>query len=117
MDPPPTSSLTSLMADAVLLLIEIVSALAEWLFRLVFPVKAKSLAGETAVVTGAGHGIGREVALQVGRLGTRVVCWDIDVGGCEETADEVRRGGGEAWAVTCDVSKREEVARAAKETR
>ena len=35
--------------------------------RLIWPSPGKSLSGEIAVVTGAGHGIGRELSLQLGK--------------------------------------------------
>lgn len=58
----------------------------------------------SAVVTGAGSGIGRAFALELARRGGRVVCADIDEAGAEETVVMVETAGGEALAVTCDVS-------------
>jgi NAD(P)-dependent dehydrogenase (short-subunit alcohol dehydrogenase family) len=57
-----------------------------------------------SVVTGAGSGIGRAIAVELGRLG-----WPIAIGGrrverLEETADEVRAVGGEVLAHALDVS-------------
>lgn len=40
--------------------------------------KKKDVRNEIVLITGAGHGIGREVALEFGRLGARVVIWDIN---------------------------------------
>lgn len=40
--------------------------------------KPKSITGKLALVTGAGHGIGRELALQLSALGARLVLWDIN---------------------------------------
>jgi len=42
------------------------------------PVKPKNLSGKIALVTGAGHGIGREIALELARKGVKLVLWDIN---------------------------------------
>ncbi len=47
-------------------------------------------AGKTAFVTGAGAGIGREVARMLGAAGAKVFCADLDGGAAEETAAEIR---------------------------
>ncbi|MDQ6526957.1 SDR family NAD(P)-dependent oxidoreductase [Nocardioides sp. LHD-245] len=60
--------------------------------------------GADAVVTGAGSGIGRAFARELARRGGRVVCADIDEAGLKQTVAAIESGGGEAHAVTCDVS-------------
>lgn len=70
-----------------------------------------------AVVTGAGSGIGRAFARQLARRGGQVVCADIRLEAAEQTAREIRDGGGEALAVACDVADRaqlEQLAEAAE---
>ncbi|GEL07735.1 SDR family NAD(P)-dependent oxidoreductase [Salisediminibacterium halotolerans] len=61
------------------------------------------LSGKTALITGAGSGIGRVIAHTFGKEGAAVVCADIK--GFEETAKEVRDAGGKAIGVELDVSK------------
>ena len=63
-----------------------------------------------AVVTGAGSGIGRAIALELGRRGGEVLCADIDADAAKATAGTIRRGGGYASPIRCDVSSRDEVA-------
>lgn len=60
--------------------------------------------GARAVVTGAGSGIGRAFALELGRRGGAVVCSDRDPLSAKETAAEISRAGGRALAVTADVT-------------
>lgn len=44
-------------------------------------------------VTGAGHGIGREIALKYATLGSIVVCMDINEKGAADTAKEIKEMG------------------------
>jgi NAD(P)-dependent dehydrogenase (short-subunit alcohol dehydrogenase family) len=65
----------------------------------------KSLTNKTAVITGAGSGIGRSIALALASAGTHIVVADIQQDAALAVADEVRSLGMRALAVTCDVSK------------
>ncbi|MCT2585089.1 SDR family oxidoreductase [Actinophytocola gossypii] len=58
--------------------------------------RREPLAGQLALVTGAGSGIGRATAVALGRQGARVLCADIDFAGAERTAADV---GGAAFQV------------------
>ena len=51
-------------------------------------------------ITGTGHGIGKELALQYGRLGAEVVCIDINETGNKATALEIKNRGGKSHAYT-----------------
>ncbi|BEK90844.1 SDR family NAD(P)-dependent oxidoreductase [Nocardia seriolae] len=62
-----------------------------------------------AVVTGAGSGIGRGFALEIGKRGGRVVCSDIDAERARETVEMVSDAGGKAFDAVCDVSSLEQV--------
>jgi NAD(P)-dependent dehydrogenase (short-subunit alcohol dehydrogenase family) len=74
-----------------------------------------SLHGKNAVVTGAGAGIGRAVALAFARAGANVACVDLDGRAAGTTRREVVQTGRGAMAITCDVGKEDEVAAAARQ--
>lgn len=63
----------------------------------------------SAVVTGAGSGIGAAFAIELGRRGGAVVCSDIDQAAAQRTADAITEQGGRAIAIRCDVSRFDEV--------
>jgi 3-oxoacyl-[acyl-carrier protein] reductase len=63
-----------------------------------------NLAGQVAILTGGGTGIGRGIALALGGAGLKVVVCGRRLAPLEETAAEVREAGGEALPVQADVS-------------
>jgi NAD(P)-dependent dehydrogenase (short-subunit alcohol dehydrogenase family) len=67
------------------------------------------LAGETALVTGGGTGIGRAIALAMAALGAEVAIASRDLDHLEPTAEEIRGRGGRAFATTVDVREPEAV--------
>ena len=67
------------------------------------------LQGKNAIVTGAGSGIGRAIAIGYAREGARVVAGDIDAATVVETAETIRAAGGDAIAVPVDVAVKAEV--------
>jgi NAD(P)-dependent dehydrogenase (short-subunit alcohol dehydrogenase family) len=68
------------------------------------------LQGKTAIVTGAGTGIGRCTAELFAREGAKVVIAEIDAPSGEETAHRIARAGGEAIFLQTDVSEPESIA-------
>jgi 3-oxoacyl-[acyl-carrier protein] reductase len=74
-----------------------------------------NLEGKTALVTGAGQGIGREIALTLALAGADIAAIDIDLGGVEATAALVRAKGRKSFAVQCDVGSASEVDRCVAE--
>jgi len=65
--------------------------------------------GRMALVTGGGRGIGAATAARFAGDGARVVISDLDLEPAEAVAAEIRRQGGQALAVACDVSDRASV--------
>jgi NAD(P)-dependent dehydrogenase (short-subunit alcohol dehydrogenase family) len=61
------------------------------------------LEGKTAIVTGAGSGIGRGIALLFAREGANVVVADLRLEACGETAAAIKAEGGTAFFVEGDV--------------
>jgi len=74
------------------------------------------LSGRTAVVTGGGGAICGAMARAFGRAGVRVAVWDLSEQSAERVAGAIRRAGGEAMAVSCDVVVRSQVQAAAEQT-
>jgi NAD(P)-dependent dehydrogenase (short-subunit alcohol dehydrogenase family) len=63
-----------------------------------------SLQESTAVVTGAGAGIGQAIAVGLAAAGAKVACADINGGAAEETARSIEADGGHAIGVATDVA-------------
>jgi 3-oxoacyl-[acyl-carrier protein] reductase len=67
------------------------------------------LKDRVAIVTGAAKGIGKAVAWLFVREGAKVVLVDLEKARLEALQEEIRKKGGQALAVPCDVSKAPEV--------
>ncbi|MEW6407703.1 MAG: SDR family NAD(P)-dependent oxidoreductase [Patescibacteria group bacterium] len=68
-----------------------------------------TLKNKTAIVTGAGQGIGQGIALALAKEGCDVVVSDINLENCEKVVAEIEKMGTKGLAVKCDVSKKAEV--------
>ncbi|WP_284459836.1 SDR family NAD(P)-dependent oxidoreductase [Cupriavidus campinensis] len=65
---------------------------------------SKKLEGKVAIVTGAGRGIGRCIALKFANEGASVVVNDLDAAPANEVVAEIRAAGGQALAFPCNVT-------------
>ncbi|MGA8185486.1 MAG: SDR family NAD(P)-dependent oxidoreductase [Terriglobia bacterium] len=70
------------------------------------------LANKTALVTGGGNGIGREIALTFSRHGARIISVDIDAASNQETARMIQENKGQCECVEGDSSSAADVDRA-----
>lgn len=62
---------------------------------------------QTALITGAAHGIGRAIALRLAGEGAAIAILDLDAKGAEETAALIRAAGGHAFATGADITDME----------
>jgi NAD(P)-dependent dehydrogenase (short-subunit alcohol dehydrogenase family) len=67
------------------------------------------LQDKSAIVTGAGNGVGRASALRFAAEGARVVCADIDGDAAKQTAELIESGGGVAVPAAVDVAREDQV--------
>ncbi len=68
-----------------------------------------SLAGSVAAVVGTSPNIGTGIALHLATAGARVACVDRDTSMAKHAAGEIHAAGGDAIAVTCDVTSESDV--------
>ena len=64
---------------------------------------------KVAIVTGAGRGIGRGIAIAYGRAGAKVVVTSRTQATVDKVVDEIKGQGGSAVGITCDIGQRDQV--------
>ena len=67
------------------------------------------LTGKVAIITGSSRGIGRSSAELLAKLGAKVVISSRKADACKEVADGIKKAGGDAHVIPCNISRREEV--------
>lgn len=73
------------------------------------PARYSELAGQVAVITGSGKGVGRGIALRLGREGMRVVVNDLEANSLEAIESQLRSVGVETLGVLADITKANQV--------
>jgi NAD(P)-dependent dehydrogenase (short-subunit alcohol dehydrogenase family) len=76
----------------------------------------KHFAGKTAFITGGAGGIGFAMAGAFGRRGMKVAIADVEADTCAKAVDALKADGINAIGMPCDVSDREQYAKAAERT-
>jgi NAD(P)-dependent dehydrogenase (short-subunit alcohol dehydrogenase family) len=67
------------------------------------------LTGKVAIITGSSRGIGRSSAELLAKLGAKVVISSRKADACHEVAEGIKKAGGDAHVIPCNISRREEV--------
>src|SRR4030081_3725037 len=67
------------------------------------------LPGKFVVIPGPSRGIGRSSAELLAKLGAKVVVSSRKLDACKEVADGIKKAGGDAHVIPCNISRREEV--------
>ena len=75
------------------------------------------LSGKVAIVTGAGQGIGRGIALAFAKEGAKIVISEINPKTAQAVAEEIRALGEKALAVVCDGGRQDQVKAVVAQTR
>uniref|UniRef100_A0A2K5ZLE9 Estradiol 17-beta-dehydrogenase 11 n=1 Tax=Mandrillus leucophaeus TaxID=9568 RepID=A0A2K5ZLE9_MANLE len=104
------------LLDLLLLLPLLIVCCLESFVKLFIPKRRKSVAGEIVLITGAGHGIGRLTAYEFAKLKSKLVLWDINKHGLEETAAKCKGLGAKVYTFVVDCSNREDIYSSAKKS-
>jgi len=69
----------------------------------------KEIQGKIAIITGAGRGIGRAIALRLSDEGAAVSLADVDLASAEALAEDIKKNGGEAHPLRVDVRNQKDI--------
>jgi NAD(P)-dependent dehydrogenase (short-subunit alcohol dehydrogenase family) len=67
------------------------------------------LSGQVAVITGSSRGIGRSIAEHMAALGAKVVISSRKADACADVANSIKKSGGDAIVIACNISRKTEV--------
>jgi all-trans-retinol dehydrogenase (NAD+) len=69
----------------------------------------KSVQGKRVLITGSGQGLGKEIAIQLAKLGAEVIITDRDVERVNSTLNQIQQMGGIAFGYSFDVTSNEQI--------
>lgn len=111
------SSTMNVLLEVLFLLVRVTYYCMEAFLRIFLPPTPKDITGQVVLVTGAGMGIGRQMAFKFAAQRARLAVLDINEEAVEETAAEIVRRGGTAHAYVCDVTSTDSIKQAATKVR
>ncbi|MFT4304855.1 MAG: SDR family NAD(P)-dependent oxidoreductase [Candidatus Woesearchaeota archaeon] len=74
-----------------------------------FAINKMKLRSKVAIITGAGKGIGKAIAIEFAREHAKLILLDIDSKSTKEVVEQIKHLGGEAVFMKCDVTKNKQV--------
>ena len=105
------SELSRTILEVVIVVIRVILIYIETVYNAIMGKRLKSVKEKVVVVTGGGHGLGRELAMKLSLRGAKIALIDINTKNNESVEKEIISTGHDAIAYTCDVTKEEDVRR------
>lgn len=90
------SDILKLIVDLIMMFAQFCYCVLESIFWGIKGREPVSVKDEIILITGTGHGIGRELSLQYAALGGNIVCVDINKANNDKTVQEIKARGGKA---------------------
>lgn len=103
--------------DLLLMLVDLTYSILNAVIQTFVQPRLKSIDGEICLITGAGGALGRLFALEFAKEGAQLVLWDCNTAANEKTAELVRDLGVRVHTYTVDLSKRQNIYKAADTVR
>lgn len=100
------SSIAANIFNALLVIFEIIALQLKFWFETIqstinfFTAQERDVSNDIVLITGAGHGMGKELSQQYAKLGATIVCWDINEQLNLETVKLIKSKGGKAFGYT-----------------